>query len=208
MPQILTGCYVVRRPALPGIVPELLRPPFGFAAVEVLLQLCDVHGEVALTGRKGGLELGAGLLALLEPLLADLQLGFHLSLAQVERGIALLQLLRAARENLLALVEPLLLALVAAARGEDRLLGLVERRLAGRQLVVALLQAALRELVHFGLSGFLGSSPRRCLEPVELGLAGDQLGFALLDAVELGKGVLRDRVALHDLIARAPACAR
>jgi hypothetical protein len=46
----------------------------------------------------------------------------------------------------------------------------------------------------------LGGSPRRCLEPVELGLASDQLGLALLDAVELGKGVPRDRFALGDLM--------
>ena len=61
------------------------------------------------------LELGAGLLALLEPLLADLELCLQLRLAQVERGLALLELLGATREHLLAFVEALLLALVPAA---------------------------------------------------------------------------------------------
>ena len=141
-----------------GIVPELLRPPLGFAAVEVLLELCDVHGEVALTGRESRLELGAGLLALLEPLLADLELGLELCLPEVQSGIALLQLLRAGGENLLPLVEPLLLALVAAPRGEDCLLGLVQPGLPRRELFVTLLQAALGELVDLGLVRFFGSA--------------------------------------------------
>ena len=99
---------------LPGVFAELFRPPLGFTAVEVVLQLCDVRGKVAFARGKGGFELGAGLLALLEPLLTDLQLGFHLGLAEVERGVALLQLLGAAGKNLLPLVEPFLLALVAS----------------------------------------------------------------------------------------------
>src|SRR6478736_3048375 len=65
-------------------------------------------------------------LALLEPLLAHLELGLELRLAQVETGLALLELLRPAGEDLLALVEGLLLALVPAAGRQDRLLGLVQ----------------------------------------------------------------------------------
>jgi len=49
---------------LPGVLAELFRPPLGFAAIEVVLQLCDVRGEVAFARRKGGFELGAGLIAL------------------------------------------------------------------------------------------------------------------------------------------------
>src|SRR5436853_3916029 len=101
---------------------ELLGPPFGLSAVEVLLKLGDVHGEVALAGREVRLELGAGFLALLEPLLADLELGLELRLAQVQAGLALLELLRATREDVLALVEGLLLAFVTAARSQDCLL--------------------------------------------------------------------------------------
>src|SRR5213083_699172 len=91
-----------------GVAAQLLGPPFGLAAVEVLLQLGDVHGEVALARRELGLELGAGLLALLEPLLPDLELRLQLRLAQVEPGLTLLELFRAAGENVLALVERLL----------------------------------------------------------------------------------------------------
>ncbi len=184
---------------LPGVLAELFRPPFGFAAVEVVLQLCDVHGEVALACREGGLELGAGLLALLEPLLADLELGFHLCLAEVEGGVALLQFLGAAGENLLPLVEPLFLALVAATRGEDRLLSLVESRLARGQVFVALPQPSLADLVDLGLARLLGGSPRGGFEPMELGLAGDKLRLALVDAVEPGERFLCDRIAVRDL---------
>ena len=61
-----------------------------------------------------GLELGADLLALLEPLLADFELGLELCLPEVDRRLALLEVLRAAGEHLLPLVEALLLAFVAA----------------------------------------------------------------------------------------------
>ena len=62
-----------------------------------------------------GFELRAGFLALLQALLADFELGLELCLAEVERGLALLELLRAAGQDMLAFVEGLLLALVAAA---------------------------------------------------------------------------------------------
>jgi len=135
----------------------------------------------------------------LEPLLPDLELGFHLSLAQVQGGVALLELLGTAGEYLLALVEPLLLTLVAAARGEDRLLRLVEGGLTRRKVVVPLLQASLRELVDLGVACLLGCSPGGCLQAMELGLARNQLGLAVLDAVELGECVLGNRVAVRGL---------
>src|SRR5439155_17785801 len=103
------------------------------------------------------------LLALLEALLADFELRLELCLAKVERGLALLELLRAAGKDMLAFVERLLLALVAAPRREDRLLGLVECRLARRQLLVTLLEPALRELVHFWLPRLLGCTAQRRL---------------------------------------------
>src|SRR5207245_1217141 len=92
--------------------------------------------------RQLGFQLGAGLLALLEALLAHLELGLELCLAEVECGLALLQLLRAAGEDMFPFVERLLLALVAAPGREDRLLGLVERRLARRELELALSELA------------------------------------------------------------------
>src|SRR2546427_1621126 len=136
---------------LTGVLAELLRPPFRLAAVEVLLELRDVHGEVTLPRRQLGLELGARLLPLLEPLLADLELGLQLRLAQIESGFALLELLGTAGEHLLPLVESLFLALVATARREDGLLRLVERSLARRELLVSLLHAPLGQLVDLRL---------------------------------------------------------
>src|SRR5436190_20105102 len=153
---------------------ELLRPPFGLAAVEVLLQLGDVHREVALARGQVGLELGAGLLALLEPLLADFELRLQLRLAEVETRLALLELLRAAREDVLALVERFLLALVAAARREDRLLCLVQRGLARGQLVVAGLQPPLAELVDLRLARLLQLAAQRGFGAVEFRFARDQ----------------------------------
>src|SRR5207237_3393 len=79
--------------------------------------------------------------------------------------------LGAGGEDLLAFVEGLLLALVPAPRGEDRLLGLVERTLTRSQLFVALLEPALGELVHLRLAGLLCRAAQRRLLPVALRLA-------------------------------------
>ena len=55
------------------------------------------------------------------------------------------------------------------------------------------------ELVHLRRARLLGGTPRGRLEPVELGLAGDQLGLAHFDAVELGERVLCDLIAFRGL---------
>src|SRR3954467_4518850 len=187
---LLRGGRWAPRPA------ELLRPPFRLAAVEVLLQLRDVDGEIALARGQVRLQLGPRLLALLEPLLADLELGLELRLAEVDRRLALLELLRPGREDVLALVESLLLALVAAPRREDRLLGLVQRRLAGRQLVVARLQAPLGELVDLRLARLLELAPPSRLGAVELRLPGDELRLALIDVCQLRASVVRRSLRL------------
>src|SRR5262245_18723004 len=186
----------LRRGRLLGVAAQLLRPPLGLAAVEVLLELRDVHGEIAFPGRQLGLELGAGLLALLQALLAHLELGLQLRLAEVQGGLTLLELLGAAGEHVLVLVERLLLALVAAARREDRLLRLVQRRLARPELLVARLQPPLRQLVDLRLARLLQLAAQRSLSAMELRLPGNQLRLALLDVCQLRARVVGGRLRL------------
>src|SRR4029078_11367399 len=53
---------------VPVAVAELLRPPVGLAALELGLQLLDVHGQRALAALQLLGQLGGGLLTTLEPL--------------------------------------------------------------------------------------------------------------------------------------------
>src|SRR5207245_10501472 len=94
-----------------GVFAELLFPPRGLAAVELVLELRHVDAQSAFAGLQflGVLRLRA--LALLEPLLAHLELGLELRLAQVERVLALPKLPLLVLNRLLALRQPLLLAL-------------------------------------------------------------------------------------------------
>src|SRR5712691_1039594 len=65
-------------------VPELLRPPLGLALLELVLELPDVGSQVGLLLAEALLELDQVLLAPLELVLADLEVGLDPRLAPLD----------------------------------------------------------------------------------------------------------------------------
>src|SRR6478609_8061593 len=133
---------VSRRPARPGQVPvpgtwtcpaepwsgdlgveivvatDLLVPPLGLAALQRALGLCDVSGELVLLRAELLLELGHRLLARLELVEPDLEVGLVAGLALVENFFALVELSRAFAHARLGVCQPLL---ALADTGQGRL---------------------------------------------------------------------------------------
>src|SRR6478609_1632772 len=100
------------------VAADLLVPPLGLAALQRALSLCDVRGELVLLRAELLLELGDCLLARLELIEPDLEVGLVASLALVEHLLAVVELLGALAQARFGLGQPLL---ALAHPGEGRL---------------------------------------------------------------------------------------
>src|SRR5215475_11668280 len=100
------------------VAADLLVPPLGLAPLERALGLCDVGGELIFLRAELLLELRHGLLACLELVEPDLEVGLVASLALVELLLALVELTGALAHARLGLGQPLL---ALADAGESRL---------------------------------------------------------------------------------------
>ena len=165
---------------LQRLVAELLRPPLGVAAVEVVLDLRDVGAEVAFAAAELLLPLGDGGLSLLELLLADVVVGFEPRLAQEELALLLRdrRALRAAADR----DGP-----AGRGPGFELQLALGERSLTGDDETLALEQATPLGLdlglelgSRTGLLGREGACSGR-LGAVQLRLARGELELALVE---------------------------
>src|SRR5207248_3340003 len=146
--------------------------------VELLLELADVGGEVALLLAEPLLELDDLLLARLELVLADLEVGLEARLARLDLGLALVDLAQARMDRLLGLDEPLLLALDPLPIRRGGGVDVAERSLALRQLALPRIDRG-RALFEVVSELGLGAGPLEGrLAPVELGLARSQRGVA------------------------------
>src|SRR5438105_5997342 len=112
---------------------ELFLPPFGLAAVEVVLDLLDVLGQVALPAAQLLLALADLRLALLELVLADVVVGLEARLAQKQLALAILE--RRALDGRRRWSLRLLCELPLRVREPS--LGVDERCLSQRQLLLA-----------------------------------------------------------------------
>src|SRR5262245_440139 len=90
------------------VAADLFVPPLGLAALERALSLCDIGGELVLLRAELLLELGHRLLARLELVEPDLEVGLVARLAPVEPFFAVVELLRALAHPRLGFGEPLL----------------------------------------------------------------------------------------------------
>src|SRR5262245_897660 len=118
------------------VAADLLVPPLGLAALQRALSLSDVCRELVFLGTELLLELGDRLLAGLELVEPDLEVGLVPRLALVELLLPVVELLRALAQVRLGLRQPLL-ALADAGESRLRDLGLLgERGLALGELLL------------------------------------------------------------------------